>query len=196
MTFPARVRRGTVNSGHHSEIGRRGQRGGPAPALATREEQSRQGRYGVLNRSERGGRGLRVPLTSWTCSTLAAGRRAAGRSVRRGPIRGPNRAQLRGTQRTSERLRRAKRRLVDLDRSGWGPGGRRFKSCLPDQTKALVIRGFRRRWAGPATAHRAEPPVSCHAHRLGPDDVTKTAVERQRLRLRSRGRAHGRPCRA
>src|SRR4051794_25357311 len=32
---------------------------------------------------------------------------------------------------------------------GWGPGGRRFKSCLPDTAKALEIRGFRRSWGAP-----------------------------------------------
>ena len=31
---------------------------------------------------------------------------------------------------------------TEPDRSGWGPGGRRFKSCLPDSTKALLTRGF------------------------------------------------------
>src|SRR3954471_15522402 len=34
---------------------------------------------------------------------------------------------------------------------GWGPGGRRFKSCLPDLTKALVIQGFRRPMGRPTT---------------------------------------------
>jgi hypothetical protein len=33
---------------------------------------------------------------------------------------------------------------VRLDLSGWGPGGRRFKSCLPDKAKALHPQGFRR----------------------------------------------------
>jgi hypothetical protein len=35
---------------------------------------------------------------------------------------------------------------MNLDRRGWGPGGRRFKSCLPDVTKALLMRGVRRLW--------------------------------------------------
>jgi hypothetical protein len=30
---------------------------------------------------------------------------------------------------------------------GWGPGGRRFKSCLPDRRKALLRRGFLIHWA-------------------------------------------------
>ena len=57
-----------------------------------------------------------------------------------------------------------------LDRSGWGPGGRRFKCCLPDQTKALLslaghplladrgllaVRG--RPWRGGAHARRDVP---------------------------------------
>ena len=38
----------------------------------------------------------------------------------------------------------AEREPTRLDRSGWGPGGRRFKSCLPDFRKALLTQGFRR----------------------------------------------------
>jgi hypothetical protein len=42
---------------------------------------------------------------------------------------------LRATERNSEQLKSlqsAESQWVRLDRSGWGPGGRRFKSCLPD----------------------------------------------------------------
>ena len=42
-----------------------------------------------------------------------------------------NPAQLRSPQ-------SAQRQRVRLDRSGWGPGGRRFKSCLPDHRKSLL----------------------------------------------------------
>ena len=38
----------------------------------------------------------------------------------------------------------AEREPTGLKCSGWGPGGRRFKSCLPDPRKALLARGFRR----------------------------------------------------
>ena len=38
-------------------------------------------------------------------------------------------------------LQSAEEQRVRLDRSGWEPGGRRFKSCLPDQ-KALQISNF------------------------------------------------------
>ena len=43
--------------------------------------------------------------------------------------------ELSATERNSEQLRplwSAEFQRVRLDRSGWGPGGRRFKSCLPD----------------------------------------------------------------
>jgi len=36
----------------------------------------------------------------------------------------------------------AESQRMSVDWCGWGPGGRRFKSCLPDLTKALVILGF------------------------------------------------------
>jgi len=36
-------------------------------------------------------------------------------------------------------LQSAESKRVRLHRSGWGPGGRRFKSCLPDRIKALLI---------------------------------------------------------
>ena len=42
---------------------------------------------------------------------------------------------LSATERNSEQLRRpqsAESQPMRLDCSGWGPGGRRFKSCLPD----------------------------------------------------------------
>ncbi len=42
---------------------------------------------------------------------------------------------LSATERNSEQLRSlgsAEEHWIRLDRSGWGPGGRRFKSCLPD----------------------------------------------------------------
>jgi hypothetical protein len=42
---------------------------------------------------------------------------------------------LSATETNSEQLRppeSTESQLVRLDRSGWGPGGRRFKSCLPD----------------------------------------------------------------
>ena len=33
-------------------------------------------------------------------------------------------------------------RSAHLCKSGWGPGGRRFKSCLPDVRKGLVTQAF------------------------------------------------------
>jgi hypothetical protein len=45
-------------------------------------------------------------------------------------------SKLSATEPKSEQLRplqNAEEHRVRLDRSGWGPGGRRFKSCLPDR---------------------------------------------------------------
>jgi hypothetical protein len=45
-------------------------------------------------------------------------------------------SKLSATESNSEQLKSlqsAESQRVRLDRSGWGPGGRRFKSCLPDQ---------------------------------------------------------------
>ncbi len=50
-------------------------------------------------------------------------------------------SKLSATEPNSEQLRplqSAESQRVRLDRSGWGPGGRRFKSCLPD-TKCLLL---------------------------------------------------------
>jgi hypothetical protein len=61
------------------------------------------------------------------------------RSRRRGCNLG---CKLSATERNSEQLRpleSAESQRVRLDRSGWGPGGRRFKSCLPDQGKVLLM---------------------------------------------------------
>ena len=41
-------------------------------------------------------------------------------------------------------LKTAEEDGVRLDRSGWGPGGRRFESCLPDRRKALLKAIIRR----------------------------------------------------
>ena len=52
---------------------------------------------------------------------------------------------LSATERNSEQLRppqSAESHRIRLDRSGWGPGGRRFKSCLPDTPKSLHSGGF------------------------------------------------------
>src|SRR5215211_7364853 len=52
---------------------------------------------------------------------------------------------LSATERNSEQLKRlqsAESQRVRLDRSGWEPGGRRFKSCLPDHTKVLEMSLF------------------------------------------------------
>jgi hypothetical protein len=48
---------------------------------------------------------------------------------------------LGATERNSEQLRppqSTESQPMRLDRSGWGPGGRRFNSCLPDRRKALL----------------------------------------------------------
>ena len=56
-------------------------------------------------------------------------------------------------------LRRAVSRAPQPDRSGWGPGGRRFKSCLPDVRPAETM------WcpSGPAGARtrRRSAEASC-----------------------------------
>jgi len=62
----------------------------------------------------------------------------AGSTGRRGSNPG---SKLSAAQPNSSQLRRlwnAEERWVRLDRSGWGPGGRRFNSCLPDHRKALL----------------------------------------------------------
>ena len=51
-----------------------------------------------------------------------------------------------------KRLQSAESHWERLDRSGWGPGGRRFKSCLPDFGKALQSRAFLRSQMGPFPA--------------------------------------------
>src|SRR4051794_20481484 len=48
---------------------------------------------------------------------------------------------LSATENNSEQLRSlqsVESQRVRLDRSGWGPGGRRFKSCLRDQSNGLI----------------------------------------------------------
>src|SRR3954470_1611492 len=57
---------------------------------------------------------------------------------------------------------------------GWGPGGRRFKSCLPDLTKALLTRGFSRLSAGPSS--RPGVQVGVHFLQLTPTGLDETAV--------------------
>jgi putative transposase len=52
--------------------------------------------------------------------------------IRRGPIRGPNFAQGGASGRNSECRSAGERHPALRDPCGWGPGGRRFKSCLPD----------------------------------------------------------------
>ena len=39
--------------------------------------------------------------------------------------------------RTGEIAHRDKTHRGELPRAGWGPGGRRFKSCRPDERKAV-----------------------------------------------------------
>jgi hypothetical protein len=63
---------------------------------------------------------------------------------------------------------------------GWGPGGRRFKSCLPDQRKALLRRRvffefFRHRWA-----RRSRRP----RRRLATGEVVGVAASARMLRRR------------
>jgi hypothetical protein len=52
---------------------------------------------------------------------------------------------LSATEPNSEQLRPlqpAEERRVHPELSGWGAGGRRFKSCLPDRTKAPLSGAF------------------------------------------------------
>ena len=54
-------------------------------------------------------------------------------------------SKLSATESDSEQPRSpqsAESQRVRLDRSGWGPGGRRFKSCLPDRGKDLLTAIF------------------------------------------------------
>jgi hypothetical protein len=44
-------------------------------------------------------------------------------------------AQFKDGIRVADDQTSAERQPTKLDRSGWGPGGRRFKSCLPDSRK-------------------------------------------------------------
>src|SRR5215218_666719 len=83
---------------------------------------------------------------------------------------------------------------------GWGPGGRRFKSCLPDFTKALVLRGFRRFRAPTVTGHGVQygvqflhaTPIGAYeaSLRVGPD---LREVGRLLRSLAHAGRAAGEP---
>src|SRR3954447_9102192 len=57
------------------------------------------------------------------------------------------------TQPNSSPLCTAESAPVQPEPSGWGPGGRRFKSCLPDLAKALLKRGFRRSRLRRSKAH-------------------------------------------
>jgi hypothetical protein len=61
----------------------------------------------------------------------------------RGTLHGTNRAELRRTQGQETLMKAASRTPATRDRSGWGPGGRRFKSCLPDSGKPCIYAGFR-----------------------------------------------------
>jgi hypothetical protein len=76
--------------------------------------------------------------------------------------------------------------------SGWGPGGRRSKSCLPDSRKALVTRGFCRFWhwrLEPDGAHTS-PDGRHHNRRIGKvrargesDGLTRREAEREARRI-------------
>ena len=68
----------------------------------------------------------------------------AGRTAPSGSNPG---SKLSATEPNSEQLRppqSAESQRVRPDRSGWGPGGRRFKSCLPDRRKVLLMGLFSR----------------------------------------------------
>jgi hypothetical protein len=93
-----------------------------------RHRRSTHGGVGAGRRALRSVQGSRLftsrPFDDWPFRRL--GRERSGSN---------SGSKLRATQSNSEQLSplyTAVRRLRELDRSGWGPGGRRFKSCLPD----------------------------------------------------------------
>ena len=70
------------------------------------------------------------------------------------------------TQRNSENrasLSSVEREPTDLDRSGWGPGGRRFKSCLPDQGESPAQAGLSALWSRRVQAAMGSNGVNCES---------------------------------
>ena len=107
----------------------RGEPGAPCWTSRRRGKATR----GVGSNPVRGG------LVSLGADQLWLGDPHASRPVPPGSNPG---SKLSATESNSEQLRppqSAESHRVRLDRSGWGPGGRRFKSCLPDHGKALLI---------------------------------------------------------
>jgi hypothetical protein len=104
------------------------------------------------------------------------------RLVRTGPhVRSNSRSKLSATHRNSQTTNPYKQRgyaSAKPPRPGWGPDGRRFKSCLPDRVErpayAGLFRGLRRVWGeacgpicGPISADgRAAGLIGRH----GPDE--------------------------
>ena len=90
----------------------------------------------------------------------APGVGTAERAPQNERVLAPNRPRPRGSGRLRVTSSSAARRITGPrgvaqsgSAPGWGPGGRRFKSCLPDQTEAPLMAGFL--FAGEARASSA-----------------------------------------